>query len=190
MQQPGVMMVSFNVDYWDQLGWRDTLANPDFTERQMDYAHSRGDNDVYTPQMVINGKAHEVGSNETAVTSAMATARRDTHLLPMGFQASETEFQIDLPHSETKVEATLWLFAVAPSVVVEIKRGENSGKTITYHNVVRKLVPAGMWDGTATKLKLPRKGIMIAGCKGCIAVLQQGKVGQVLALAQWGSFGA
>lgn len=190
MQQPGVIMVSFNVDYWDQLGWRDTLASPDFTERQMDYAHSRGDNNVYTPQMVINGSAYVVGSNQSAVSTAISSARRDTHLRPITFHASDTEFLIDLPDNGSKQEATLWLLAVAPSVSVEIKRGENSGKTITYHNVVRKLVPAGMWDGTATKLKLPRKGIMTAGCKGCIAVLQKDKVGQVLGLAQWGSFGA
>ena len=75
MKQPGVTVVSFNVDYWDYLGWRDTLAKPEYTTRQMDYAHSRGDNDVYTPQMVINGAAHVVGSNQTAVVDAIASAR-------------------------------------------------------------------------------------------------------------------
>jgi hypothetical protein len=161
----GATVVSFNVDYWDYLGWRDTLAKPEYTQRQMDYAKSRGDNDVYTPQMVIDGAAHAVGSS----------------------QASVMELIVDLGAGQAVGEATLWLMAIAPTVSVKIERGENSGKDIAYHNVVRKLVPAGMWNGQPAKLTFPRKGIITGDVKMCLAVLQKGKVGQVLGMAKWSS---
>ena len=183
--QPGLIVVSLNVDYWDYLGWRDTLAKPEYTARQMDYAHSRGDNDVYTPQMVINGAAHVVGSNQATVEKAIANARHKPASVAIQLSATEKELIVNLPNGDAGAEATLWLLAVALAVSVKIERGENTGKTVTYHNVVRNLVPAGMWDGTATTLKLPRKGIMSADAKSCIAVLQHGKVGQVLGLARW-----
>ncbi len=183
--QPGVTVVSFNVDYWDYLGWRDTLAKPEYTQRQMDYAHARGDNDVYTPQMVINGEAHAVGSNQAVVERAIASAQRKASNLPLQLSATDKELIVDLAKGEAGGEVTLWLMAIAPSVTVKIERGENTGQSITYHNVVRKLVPAGMWDGSAATLKLPRKAIMTPDCTSCTAVLQQGKVGPVLAMAQW-----
>jgi hypothetical protein len=68
---------------------------------------------------------------------------------------------------------------------VKIERGENSGMSVIYHNVVRKLVPAGMWDGTATSLKLPRKAILTSDSQMIVAVLQKDKAGPVLGLAQW-----
>ena len=182
---PDVNVMSFNVDYWDYLGWRDTLAKPEYTQRQMDYAQARGDNDVYTPQMIINGKAHVVGSNQSAVENAIAEARTAKGKVPLVLKANATELIVELGEGSAIAEATVWVMAVAPDVNVKIERGENSGSSITYHNVVRKLVPAGMWNGTATTLKLPRKGIMSADCKSCFAVLQQGKVGSVLGLASW-----
>jgi hypothetical protein len=67
-----VLVLSFNVDYWDYLGWKDTLANPDNTERQRAYASARGDRQVYTPQVVVNGSAHVVGSNKADIEAAIA----------------------------------------------------------------------------------------------------------------------
>ena len=184
-KRPGVTVVSLNVDYWDYLGWNDTLAKPEYSKRQMDYAHSRGDNDVYTPQMVINGAVHVVGSNKASVENAISTAQNKASGLQIKMKATEKELIVELPKGDAGSEATLWLMAVAPVVNVKIERGENSGKTIDYHNVVRNLVPAGMWDGTETTLKLPRKGIMTPDCSSCIALLQQGKVGPVLGMAHW-----
>jgi hypothetical protein len=183
--QPGVTVMSLNVDYWDYLGWRDTLAKPEYTTRQMDYAHSRGDQDVYTPQMIINGEAHAVGSNQAVVEKAIELARRKAPSMSLQLRATENELIVDVPKGEAGSEATLWLMAIAPAVTVKIERGENSGTSVTYHNVVRQLVPAGMWDGSATTLKLPRKGIITADSTSCVALLQKGKVGPVLGMAQW-----
>lgn len=181
----GAIVVSFNVDYWDYLGWRDTLAKPEYTQRQMDYARDRGDNDVYTPQMIINGAAHAVGSSQAAVTNAISDAYKTQAKVPMTLTANDMELIVALGAGEAVGEATLWLMAIAPSVSVKVERGENAGHEIVYHNVVRKLVPAGMWNGTSAKLTFPRKGIITDDVKMCLAVLQMGKVGQVLGIAKW-----
>jgi hypothetical protein len=73
-QRPDVMVLSFNVDYWDYLGWRDTLAKPEFSQRQYDYARTRGDGNVYTPQMVFNGAEHAVGSQKSTVKNAISAS--------------------------------------------------------------------------------------------------------------------
>jgi hypothetical protein len=181
----GATVVSFNVDYWDYLGWRDTLAKPEYTQRQMDYAKSRGDNDVYTPQMIIDGAAHAVGSNQASVTNAISTAYKAQVKVPMTLSANDMELIVDLGAGEAVGEATLWLMAIAPTVLVKVEHGENSGRDISYHNVVRKLVPAGMWNGQSAKLTFPRSAIITDDVKMCLAVLQKGKVGQVLGMAKW-----
>ncbi len=181
----GATVVSFNVDYWDYLGWRDTLAKPEYTQRQMDYARYRGDNDVYTPQIIIDGENHAVGSNQAQVTNAISAAYKTQSKLPMTLKATDTELIVELSEGAAIPEATLWIMAIAPTVSVKIERGENAGHEIAYQNVVRKLVPAGMWNGQAAKLTLPRKGIITGDVKSCLAVLQKGKVGQVLGMAHW-----
>ncbi len=181
----GATVVSFNVDYWDYLGWRDTLAKPEYTQRQMDYAKSRGDSDVYTPQMVIDGNGHAVGSNHAEVTNAISAAYKTQAKLPMTLKANDMELVVELAQGQATEEATLWLMAIAPTVSVKIERGENAGREIVYQNVVRKLVPAGMWNGQAAKLTFPRKGIVTGDVKTCLAVLQKGKIGQVLGMASW-----
>jgi hypothetical protein len=188
--QPGVTVVSLNVDYWDYLGWRDTLAKPEYTQRQMAYAHSRGDNDVYTPQMVVNGSFHAVGSNRSAVETAIANARRSAPAVALQIRATDNDIIIDMPNGDSASDATLWVMSIAPAVNVKIERGENAGSTITYYNVVRKLASVGSWNGSASTIKLPRKGIISGDCKGCIAVLQKKHVGPVLGLAKWTAVGA
>ena len=187
--RPGVQVVSFNVDYWDYLGWRDTLASPDYTKRQMDYAHARGDNDVYTPQMVINGDAHVVGSSQASVESAIAAAAKSSSKISISLKATDKDLIVELGDGADQEEGTLWLMAIAPQVDVKIERGENSGSTISYHNVVRKLVPAGTWMGKATKLMLPKNNIMIEGSTSCLAVLQKRSLGPVIGFAQLGNKG-
>ena len=187
---PGVHVASLNVDYWDYLGWHDTLAKPEYTQRQMDYAHDRGDNEVYTPQMVVNGAWRAVGSNSSAVESLIEKARARQPVADVSLAVDDMEVTITLGNGAAVPEATLWLMAIAPHVEVRIERGENTGSTIAYSNVVRNLVPAGMWKGKSCVIKLPRKGIFTADCKSCLAVLQRGKVGPVLGIASWGDTSA
>ena len=177
------LVVSFNVDYWDYLGWRDTLAKPEYSQRQYDYAKSRGDGSVYTPQMVINGTTHVVGSNLRNVKSQMAEAAAPTVKLALDITAKD--ISIEIPKQAYDGEAMLWLMAIEQRVTQKIERGENAGKDVVYINVVRNLVPAAMWKGGAYQGSWMRNAVMPHNCKSCIAVLQQNNVGPVLGLARY-----
>jgi hypothetical protein len=181
-QDPRLIVLSFNVDYWDYLGWRDTLAKPEFSQRQYDYARSRGDGKVYTPQMVINGAAHVVGSLKNKVLDEIEKARALPATVTLAMNA--TEISATVAPLDFSGEATLWLMAVEKEARQEITRGENAGKVITYHNVVSNMVPAGMWKGDELKASWMRNAVMPRGASFCVAVLQQDKTGPVLGIAR------
>jgi hypothetical protein len=186
----GVIALSYNVDYWDYLGWRDTLGSPAHSQRQYDYAKARGDMDVYTPQMIVDGSSHYVGSEKAAVKAAIrrSMAGKSSLWVPLSFAAEDKEFVVDVAAHSPAPHATLWLLAVAPRVSVKIERGENAGRDMSYCNVTRKLVPAGLWKGEALNLRLPREGVMNADTKGCVVLLQSGNVGPIIGAATWGQF--
>jgi hypothetical protein len=184
VNDPNNFVVSFNVDYWDYLGWRDTLAKPEYSQRQYDYAKVRGDGSVYTPQMVVNGATHVVGSNRREVVTQIESSRRQTLIADVALTLSKKMISIEIPAAAYKGEATLWLMAVEPRVVQKIERGENSGKDIVYVNVVRNLARAAMWDGSAYKGSWMRDAIMTKETTKILAVLQDGKTGPVLGLAR------
>jgi hypothetical protein len=189
---PGIIALSINVDYWDYLGWHDTLADKAYSQRQYDYARSRGDMDVYTPQIVVDGITHYVGSNKSTVRAAIKRSQAGTpaHWVPISLSGNDKEVVIEVEGRDKSPEGTIWLMGIAPKVSVKIERGENTGRDITYYNVVRKLVPAGMWKGEALTLRLPKSGLLTRDCKGCVALLQTGDVGPVIGAASWGQVGA
>jgi hypothetical protein len=176
---PNYLVVSMNVDYWDYIGWKDTLAKPAFTTRQMDYAHARGDMNVYTPQMIINGSAHVVGSNQAAIEKTIAEAK-NSNIQALNFSVKGTKIEFDISAVKT-TNLALWIMTVRPSVKVKIERGENSGKTITYHNVVEKLSLAKTITNGETKFAIEMPS---TGQDHILAVLQKGPVGQVVGCAR------
>jgi hypothetical protein len=184
VKDPNNLVLSFNVDYWDYLGWRDTLAKPEYTQRQYDYAKSRGDGSVYTPQMVVNGATHAVGSNRSDVGQQISAAQHKPYATNISLKVTAKSINVEIAAANFDGEATLWLMAVDPLVTQKIERGENSGKDVTYVNVVRNLVPAAMWKGEAYKGSWMRDVVMPKSSKFCIAVLQQGKAGPVLGIAK------
>jgi hypothetical protein len=186
--KPGIVALSYHVDYWDYLGWRDTLGSSEYSQRQYDYAKSRGDMNVYTPQMIINGGSHFVGSQTSKVSGGIDTAHVEgtARWVDIAMSDNKTDIMIDIAAGAPTQKATLWLMAFAPSVSTDIKKGENAGKTVAYHNVVRKMVPAGMWHGEPAKIVLPRESVIPEDCKGWVALLQEGKVGRVIGVATGG----
>ena len=185
ISRPGVIAVSYNVDYWDYLGWRDTLGSPVFSRRQRDYAARRGDGQVYTPQMVIDGRRHEVGSRKAAVFRAISeeTAKAADTTVPIDVSETKSEIVIAVagaPTDRLRQDSTVWVLVVAPRVSVAIARGENAGNKITYSNVVRRIIPAGSWHGDAVTLKLPKADLMADPSDLCVALLQVGGVGPII----------
>lgn len=185
----GTLALSFNVDIWDSLGWKDTLANPKFTQRQRAYAQSRGDGQVYTPQVIVNGMAHAVGSDKSGIDKEIAVTEAQTKKMRVALDltAEGDGVRIDAPtwsvaHA-TPIEATLWLVKFTPSVEVAIQRGENSGHSIVYHNVVRELAAVGRWRGEATTAHISKQAL--TGCTPgtCAVLLQQGGNSSILGAA-------
>jgi hypothetical protein len=183
-RDPDIFVVSFNVDYWDYLGWRDTLAKPEYSQRQYDYAKSRGDGSVYTPQMVINGTTHAVGNNPKQVHEHINIGANTPPALALKLEITRKDITLDIPEFKQQGDATVWLMAIESKVVQKIDRGENAGDSITYVNVVRNLVPAAKWTGEAYRGSWMRNAILPHDCKSCIAVLQQNNVGPVIGLAR------
>jgi hypothetical protein len=184
-----VLALSFNVDYWDYLGWKDTLGNPENTERQRSYAAARGDGQVYTPQIVVNGVDHVVGSNRSAVEAAL---KRDGGL-PVSIKLEEKDDAITVTVDDNGAaidHAALWFVIYRSEVTVPIERGENTGKTITYSNVVKKLRPIAMWNGAGMSVDLPKSEITKAKAKRCAVILQtetsSGLPGRILGAATIG----
>jgi hypothetical protein len=186
-ERPGVLALTFHVDYWDYLGWKDTLASPEFSQRQYDYAKARGDMDVFTPQMIINGQKQMVGSQRSEVFPVLEQSRMQTWPASVAISDTPTEMVIEIGAGTARGEATLWVMPVMERTTVKIEKGEMAGREISYTNVVRKLVPAGVWKGDAARIVLPKDGLMTPGATACVALLQQGKVGAVLGCGCWGS---
>jgi hypothetical protein len=171
-ERSDVLALSYNVDYWDYLGWKDTLATHDNTQRQRDYASARGDGDVYTPQAVIDGRVHLPGSQKTAIDKVIAE-NAGALSVPIDLALAPDAVTVKIPAGASDVpHATLWLVMYDRSVTVPINRGENTGRTVTYSNVVRKMRPIAMWTGAAMSMDLPRSEIEHAGADNCAVLLQ------------------
>ena len=189
-KEPGVIALSFAVDYWDYLGWSDTLGSAANSERQRSYAHARGDGRVYTPQMVVDGVIHVNGSSEAAVEMAMRNAKerlKDIRV-PVRMHADGDTLLIEIdaaPSGSAQREGTVWLAVAKQEATVGITRGENRGKRITYHRPVREISPVGMWTGEAMTLRLPLKDLKLMGGDFLIALLQVESVGAILGAAEF-----
>jgi hypothetical protein len=183
-----VIALSLAVDYWDYLGWRDTLARPEFTTRQKAYAKVLGDGMVYTPQAVVNGLAHINGSDAERIDRALDRTAQvfAASRVPIKLSAAEGRLVIDVasaPNGVAAKEATVWLATIASSVKVPILRGENQGRTIVYSNVVRALMPVGTWSGKEMIVQLDRSSFMHGGADRCAVFLQQGHGGPIVGAA-------
>jgi hypothetical protein len=156
-RDPSLVAMSLPIDYWDYIGWKDTLAKARHTVRQRFYARTRGDGDVYTPQVVINGVRHAVGNDKAAIEHAIAESRREGATLPLPVKAAiaEGKLGVTIPAGPEKTTGEVWLCALGSAIPVAIARGENSGHTITYHNVVRRWVKLGEWTGVARTFTVP-----------------------------------
>ncbi len=134
-QNPNVIPLTLAVDYWDYLGWKDTLALHEHTKRQRHYAKVRGDMNVYTPQAIVNGIKYAIGSDEREISAALRNHPTNEPEIPLLVKRDGENISVDVGASQGK--ATVWMLAVTSKVEVKIAKGENKGETITYFNVVR-----------------------------------------------------
>jgi hypothetical protein len=189
-KKPGVVALSFAVDYWNYLGWHDTLSSPANSERQREYARARGDGRVYTPQIVVDGVIHENGGNEAAIEYAIRTAtkRLADVRVPVTMHAEGNSLVIEIgaaPETSDMRAASVWLAIAKEKETVSITRGENRGKELSYFHPVKELTPIGMWKGEAMTLKLPLKELKAMGGDCLVALLQVENVGPILGAAKY-----
>jgi hypothetical protein len=186
-RQPGTVVLSLPVDYWDYLGWKDTLASPAFTKRQKAYAAARGDRNVYTPQIVVNGLVHVVGSDNAAlkVATKEAGARSSVLDTKVSIKAADGGFAVAIGEA-SGVAGEVWLMATESKAKVAIGRGENSGHSVTYTNVVRSMTKLGDYAGKAVSLPVSADMIGTNGVDGFAVLVQavdDGKPGAILGAA-------
>ncbi len=181
-----LIALTFNVDYWDYLGWKDTLADPAYTMRQRHYAAAMRNRTVYTPQMVIGGRQHAVGSDVSAVSAAIEAEQRhgsDGPVLRLEHRDDRVLVSV-APSSRKGADATVWLVRYDQRHDIPIERGENAGSHLSYFNVVRDMRALGRWQGQAMQLDLSRAELEEGGRDGCAIIIQKGPVGPVLAAAR------
>jgi hypothetical protein len=173
--RPDVLALTFAVTYWDQLGWKDTFARPEFTERQWAFAHANGRGGVATPQTIVNGRVFTNGGDRKALTTAIRAADRGTS----GPTIHATAGKVTISGSGANQPATVWLVRYDPRVVnVPIRAGENSGRTIAHRNVVRSLSAIGKWTGREAVLRLPA---VPGGALRSAILVQSGTAGPIIA---------
>ena len=184
-QRPGVIALAFHVDYWDYLGWKDRFARHDFTTRQRAYARSLGSPMVYTPQIVVDGASHVVGSNRAAVDAAIEEARAADHLLDIGLAwAPDNSLLISIPAADYDGKATIWFVRYAQGDETEVGAGENAGRLLKHANIVEEIAAIGMWDGRAMVINLPWEAVARNrqdDAFGCVILIQPEGLGPILA---------
>lgn len=149
--QPNVLALSYAVTYWDGLGWKDVFAKKQFTDRQWDYARAFGNNQVWTPQVVINGRANIVGSKREPLLALVAST--DRGLTGPSLTVATDKVAIS---GTTAKPADVWLVRYEPRAIeVSVKAGENGGKTLPHRNIVRELVNIGRWSGGKGSFAVP-----------------------------------
>jgi hypothetical protein len=186
-KDPSLIVLTLPVDYWDYLGWKDTLAHSAFTARQKGYSAMRGDRQVYTPQAVINGAAHAVGSERVSIDKAILMTRTQANVLSVDIRIEKGEggLKAVLP-AMTGGAGQVWVLTMVKERSVQIGRGENTGRSVTYANVVRGLSRIATWNGEAVSLDIPAAAIS-SDAEGVIVLVQAGsdkKPGQIIGAAR------
>jgi hypothetical protein len=181
--EPGIITLSLHVDYWDYIGWQDPYASPEMTGRQQSYAKSLRSPYVYTPQILVDGQAHLVGSRSDKVRQAIdKAAKRGKPVDVRVIRDNGDKVLIPAGHAPDD-GATVWLAIYDGVHETEVQKGENAGRAIRNVHVVRELVDLGTWTGEAMEIPLDLSDAAALGRAGCAVLVQQGRTGPILGAA-------
>jgi hypothetical protein len=172
VSQGDVIALAYHVDYWNYLGWADTLSSKENTERQYGYARMMGRSNVYTPQAVVNGRDHLAGADLSGINGKVDSYQSEGKGLsvPVSAQMRGDELEIKIGAGQGKANVVVVYFDREKTINVE--KGENSGKKISYLHSVTNVETVGMWDGKATNLILPASVMQKPELEGCAVLLQ------------------
>jgi hypothetical protein len=175
-----IVSISWHVDYWNDLGWKDTLSRANFTERQKAYQKSLDVRFIYTPQIVVNGAWETVGSKERKVEGLIEKGRQAGLTVPLSYEARDGGVEVHIGHGDTQAPATLWLVNTRSSEHVDIGGGDNSGRSLTYTNVAKSVRKLGTYTGAEQTLMIPASDLGRDGSDGCALLLQEGGTGPII----------
>ena len=177
-EEEDLLALSFHVDYWDNLGWKDPYSSADNTRRQRTYARFMDLRYVYTPQMVIQGTLQATGSDRETIQDQIGDARKLPRI-DVELTRNDKALQITLGKISHPVKADVFMVVFDKEHTTKVKRGENRGETITNRNVVRTLKRIGSWRGNAANLSttLDENG------DACAVIVQSRDSGTILGAA-------
>ncbi len=148
--RPDILTLSWQVTYWDQLGWKDTFGKPAFTERQWDYARAFHRREVATPEVIVNGRDDVVGTDRDELDDLIR--RTDRGSSGPGIVLGRDRATI----SGDGAKSMVVMVRYDPNIIqVPVQRGENGGRTLPHKNVVREVANLGQWDGGTHDFALP-----------------------------------
>jgi hypothetical protein len=178
-KDPSIIALSMPIDYWDYLGWKDTLADSRFSARQKAYSAMRGDREVYTPQVIVNGSAHVIGSDRARIESVIGDTQKADGVMsvPVSMTLSGKQINVSVAASgkgPAAAHGEVWICSISKAVPISIARGENRGREITYHNVVRNLLKVGDWNGSSGSWTVPLENISREGVDAAVVYVQDG----------------
>src|SRR5947209_4431518 len=176
--RPEVLALSFHVDYWDRLGWKDPFSSPAATERQRRYAELLGLATVYTPQVVVDGKWQAVGSDRAEVERALGSARSSHAEVQVALALEHGRGQIRLGPGGERVSGAVLLIGFDRRHVTAVAHGENSGRTLAHVDVVRSVEEVARFDGNASAIDVP-----IRSPSDRVAAIVQAPDGEILGVA-------
>lgn len=174
-RDPSVIALSLPIDYWDYLGWKDTLADARFTARQRAYSAQRGDREVYTPQLIVNGQQQVVGSDRAEIDRAISASVQQPGVMSVlvGLSREGNELKVTVPEVRGG-SGEVWVCSIARAVPITIGRGENRGRSVTYHNVVRNWLKVGDWHGKPANWTVPLENLSGDGVDAAVVFVQNG----------------
>ncbi len=162
-RDPAVLVLSFHIDYWDELGWKDPYSSAQSTARQYAYAKSLRQPSVFTPQLIVNGSRSLVGSQERAVRETVAAANQ-TGFSVEAHLSKQPDGHFSLTFEGPPLSADVWEARYVRRSSTNVRAGENGGRTLLTFNDVRQFRRLGAYrSGTLElePLKRPDDGIAI-----------------------------
>lgn len=180
-ERRGVIALALHVDIWDYLGWRDRFAQPAFTERQKDYARAEGSRSIFTPQMIVAGDHRLRGTRGMELAELLQKEGARPARVALSLQREGNMLHVRAEAEPPLERAVLVdLVRYTPEATVEILSGENSGRTVTYHNIVTLWETLGGWDGDGAVTFHVR----IDGSDPAVVIVQEVGPGPILAAAR------
>lgn len=184
-----ILALEYHVDYWDRLNygrygrWKDAFSSPEMTQRQREYnVEIRDTGSVYTPQMVIDGRTEAVGSRRREVQNRIAAVRNDDRpRVDVAVRADAGGGVTVEVGDVADASGDVWLVTFIRQVTTKVLRGENHGKTLTNHNIVRSVRHIGTWDGDTATFAVP--DLVLEAGQSCAVLVQDGRVGPVFGAA-------